>query len=722
VLSRAVYRKQRGRRPLTALAVLSLVTSLFVASGTVLAVHDEDFQLDGDVISSTATNVGGSAQAVDWDQIFTAAGAPQGTLPTDFTDASFFPDFKTSGTTFVTSDDTTYATGSKDTLPISGWQCNQDNNVNSKIDVMNAYTVAYTNGAGDEIQYFALERNVNTGTADVGFWFLQGEVGCTSTGSAVTFDGEHQDGDVLVVSEFSNGGVVSTINVYRWDGGANGSLNTTPIGSGVDCRDPLLILPDSACAASNKTTNGINGTITTPWLTANFKDKVGHLLRTSEFFEGGINLTDLNLGGKCFNSFLGDTRSSTSLTATLFDFAGGTTGACQSSTVTTPKESDGTTNLTSIAIPTDGTLDVKDSALITVDGADTFDATVSFSLCGPYAAASTTTCDSGGVAIGSAQAVTTSPSTVVSAAATITAAGRYCWRADFSGDSDVGVPASSDHSSGECFLVTPLQPTLVTDAIDGPIAFGQKISDTATLTGTANDKGSAGPSGSTDGSINPTVAGGAAGGTINLTVYGPDSCSTVEFTATGITVSGDGTYGGVGTNFEFTPSAPGQYVFVASYTGDDPNTLGVTATACANQPADEKVTVQQIGTDIKSKQSWFPNDTATVSAETGNLGAGGKVLFELFTNATCTGSSVYSEEVGITGGSASEEVGTDNSTYEITTGYADAADSSVGRHSWRITYTPAAADTAHTGVSSVCDAEHFNTTYTNDPGPGTDAS
>ncbi len=65
--------------------------------------------------------------------------------------------------------------------------------------------------------YFGIERNVNTGTANVGFWFLQDEVGCTSTGGAVTFTGEHLDGDLLVVSEFSGGGTVSTINAYRWD-------------------------------------------------------------------------------------------------------------------------------------------------------------------------------------------------------------------------------------------------------------------------------------------------------------------------------------------------------------------------------------------------------------------------------------------------------------------------------------------------------------------------
>ena len=353
---------------MTALAIVSLVTGLLVASGTALAVHDENFQLDGDVSSSTTTTVpatgpGSKTQAVDWDQIFTAAGAPQTSLPTGFKDAGFKLDFQTNANgSFNTSDNSTYATGSKDTLPISGWQCNQDNNVSSKVDVMNAYAVTYTNAAGDKIQYFALERNTNTGTADVGFWFLQQAVGCESTGAAVTFSGAHLDGDVLVVSEFSNGGTVSTINVYRWDrnngspdcltdpvgplcvtnqAGVPGFLNPTPIGAGKDCRDPNLPLPDPACAAANTTANGTGGTITTPWPTANFKDKVGTSLRTSEFFEGGVNLTDLHLAGKCFSTFIGDTRASTSLGATLFDFAAGTSGKCTSGIETTPQAGDG---------------------------------------------------------------------------------------------------------------------------------------------------------------------------------------------------------------------------------------------------------------------------------------------------------------------------------------------------------------------------------------------
>ena len=214
----------------------------------------------------------------------------------------------------------------------------------------------------DEIIYFGIERNVNTGTANVGFWFLQDEVGCTSTGGAVSFTGAHLDGDLLVVSEFSGGGTVSTINAYRWDRpslASPGSLNPVPIAAGVDCRNASLPAGDATCGAAN------TGTITTPWLTAQ-KTTVGNTLGTALFFEAGLNLTKSGLGGKCFSTFLGDTRSSTSLTATLFDFSGGTLGKCESGVVTTPSAGkDG-----SAPIGANGTLSVTDSAVLTVSGAD----------------------------------------------------------------------------------------------------------------------------------------------------------------------------------------------------------------------------------------------------------------------------------------------------------------------------------------------------------------
>jgi hypothetical protein len=716
----------RRRRRLL-LGVLISVAALGVFAITnALAVHDEVFQLDGDVDSSTQTHVGlegdppvPKTQTVDWDQFFDGDGDELPLPSADFTASGFDRDFNTNTNgSFNTSDNSTFATGSKDTLAITpGWQCNQDNNVLSKNDIMNAYAASYENAAGDEILYFALERNANTGTANVGFWFLQdATVDCESTGGSTAFTGDHTNGDLLVVSEFTQGGVVNTIQVYQWVGGANGSLNPNPVASGVDCATTTG--GDTACGNVN------GGTITTPWPTANKQDGVGDDLRVSEFFEAGLNLTDSNLGGRCFNVFLADTRSSTSLTATLFDFSRGQLGQCTSTTTTTPKKGDGTTNITSEPIPATGTLAVKDSALVTVDGADTFSGEVKFYLCGPADLTSTGSCTSGGVQIGSAKAVTSSPSTVVSDAAQLTSAGRYCWRAEFSGDASAGVPGSKDDSTGECFSVTPLQPTLSTQATTGPVDFGNSITDVVTLAGTANQEGTdgVGPGGTID-----ATRGGGAGGTISVTVFGPDSCSTVAHGPITLNVNGNGNYGGVGSTLEFTPTAPGEYIFVASYSGDAPNTLGVAATACASQPAAEKVTVRQIPTEISTAQKVFPNDSATItSSVTGdNLPNNGTVIFRLYgptnggdpktalQNCLAHGDSVgsggllYKETKTSVGGTHSVTVGTSNTSVAV-----DAS----ATYYWRVTY--ATGDSAHTGRQSDC-VENTVLTFNNDAGTGT---
>src|SRR5262249_29348065 len=279
----------------------------------------------------------------------------------------------------------------------SNWVCADANNVTNKGDIQNAYAVAYTDpGTGDQKLYFGLERNSNSGDANVAFWFLQdANADCSTDTGTKPWTGNHQDGDILIVSAFTVGGSVSTINAYRWNGGANGSLGTTPVASGGDCRAPAPA-GDNACATAN------TQSITTPWLTNNNgkTNGLGHTLLTSEFFEGGISLTQTGLAGHCFNTFVGDTRSSQSLTATLFDYARGSLGGCTSTTETTPSPS-GT-----VTIPTSGTLSVHDSATVTVTGIDTFTGTLKFFICGPSAAASTATCDSGGTQIGSTQTIT----------------------------------------------------------------------------------------------------------------------------------------------------------------------------------------------------------------------------------------------------------------------------------------------------------------------------
>ena len=451
--------RRRRRFLLVPMLVVAAAAMMFVAGAQ--AVHGEAFQLDGDVLASTTTTIGGVTQNVDWDSLINADGTVKSSLPSGFDAATFDKDFNNTGTTFLTDDTTTFATGSKDELAIADWQCNFDNNVNSKIDVMNAYAATYTDPvSGDDFIYFGLERNANTGTADVGFWFLKNPVACESTGGAVDFQGAHADGDLLVVSEFTGGGTVSTIKVFRWDGDdTTGGLNPNPVAEGVDCREPLLPATDGACGAANRVA------ITTPWLTAakTLTPKVGHNVPIAQFFEGGVNLTAADIEG-CFTTYIADTRSSAETSATLFDYSSKTLGGCTTTVVTTPLDNAGTPipagGLTIPGDPADAAILVKDRAVVTVEGVDTFTATLTFNLCGPFPAASTTLCDTGGVLVDTQNL--TADGTFTSAAATVTSAGRYCWRADFSGDEAASVPPGSDSAASECFIVNPRQAGLTT--------------------------------------------------------------------------------------------------------------------------------------------------------------------------------------------------------------------------------------------------------------------
>jgi hypothetical protein len=702
-------------------ACVAALGALMISSA--FAVHDRVFQLDGDVDSSTTTSVGGTTQTIDWDQFINADGTLK-TRPADFTASSFDQDFVVNANgTFNKSDSSTWATGSKDTLAITpGWQCKRDQNLLNKNDIMNAYAAAYEPAGGDEVLYFALERNGNEGAANVGFWFLQdNNVNCESPGGNTAFTGNHVTGDLLVVSEFTNGGTVSTINVYEWVGGANGSLNPDPVASGADCETTTVPPSDEACATVN------DADITTPWLTATKDSGVGHTLQAREFFEGGVNLTASGLGGKCFSTFIASTRASQELGANLHDFSRGSLGGCISTTETTPLDGSGNPipadGLTIPTDPSDSGLQVRDKATITVTGADSFEGTVTFHLCGPFEASSTTLCGTGGVLVSSHNITTNGD--YLSDAATVTSAGRYCWRADFTSTTQ-GVPPSSDSRASECFKVNPVKPALTTQAGEGPVDFGNPVTDTATLTGTAHRPGTGGPSGSTDGSINPATPGGDAQGTITFTLYkdtpGPNNCSVLA-TGTGtnpqtVSVNGDGTYGPV----SFTPDAPGLYHWVASYGGDPPNTLASDASACLDE--NEDVVVRRIDTAISTTQRVLPQDSATItSAVAGeNLPAGGTVIFRLYgptdgstalANCLAHGDTVgqggllFKESDTGVGGSESVTTSTNNTDVFVS--------DSVTVY-WRVTYDP--NDAAFTGRQSDC-IENTVTTFNNDAGPGT---
>jgi hypothetical protein len=154
------------------------------------------------------------------------------------------------------------------------------------------------------------DRFDNSGDSQMGFWFVgDSAVGPKSDG---TFSGQHKDGDFLVVAHFVTGGSAPEIEVFKWTGGANGSLGDPIVPSNTQKCDPGTGVK-TVCAIVN------GDTVAAP---AGFKDKSGNTSYAhGEFMEGGINLNAI-FGNNvpCIASFFAETRSSQSTTATLSDF------------------------------------------------------------------------------------------------------------------------------------------------------------------------------------------------------------------------------------------------------------------------------------------------------------------------------------------------------------------------------------------------------------------
>jgi len=417
--------------------------------------------------------------------------------------------------------------------------------------------------------------------------------------------------------------------------------------------------------------------------------------------EGGINMTALGLGDQCFSSFMAETRASHSVTSTLSDFALGTFGSCGSGVTTTPQTgAGGSIPAAGLSIGTTARVDVRDHAVLDVTGTDgPFAGTVKFFLCGPLALDSDTNCSTGGVQIGTPAAGETvagnaGTASVNSDTATLTSAGRYCWRAEYSGDAAVGVPASVDPaksaadggSLSECFSITPLQPVLSTSA-SADTVLGQAITDTASLTNTAKQPGTdgVGPGGTINATAGTQVA---AGGTITFTVRGPDDCDASGLTVANspVTVSGDNaSYGPVSA----TPTAIGKYTFVATYNGSSPNTLGAAGTCPpAASDGDEEVNVGG-SASLSTAQRWLPNDTAHVTSQAGTTLAG-TLTFTLYPTNDCTGTAAFPSITrnvvtdANAGGSANDRtVSTNNTAFVVTT----ANDATAW--SWKVSYDDA---------------------------------
>jgi hypothetical protein len=448
------------RRRLRAVVALALAGVVAAIAGTALAVHDEGlFELDANVQDEAAVGD-------DWSNIFddTADDADPKPLRTVFKTEAANETIFTGG-------------GSKDYLGINNdppadpwtdgpWQ-HKNGSVPDKDDIRDAYAAAYTKqegGVPHTFIYFGLDRLAVQGSADVGFWFLKGNVAPVAGGS---WSGEHQVGDVLVLSEFSGGGTDIEIKVLKWVGTGGdeggGTLETLfggATGQLADC-DEVPDGPDGDDVCANVNTAPILDAAV-PW---NYVAKNGSRdIPTAGFFEGGIDLTDFVPGAGCVANFVAETRSSFEVNAVLKDFVHSSFSLCGASLTTTPSNPiSGGTVLPGAS--------VTDKATVTGTGlaSPPFPSSppnVVFSICGPIdpsGATSTFKCDDSDAVHTAAQfgntkalspTATQGVSEATSDAVSKTLPGVYCFKATWAGDTSYPAGASDIGSNGsECFRV-----------------------------------------------------------------------------------------------------------------------------------------------------------------------------------------------------------------------------------------------------------------------------
>jgi hypothetical protein len=452
---------------LTAGAMVVLVVGLMAgAMGTALAspgngaIFELDASLDlsnGSSPKAAITDNATTNKPDDWDRVCHTATASATTpqCTTAANDHATARSFDSETTATGSANNATIFTGggSKDQQPTGSWAWKDaSGGLPDKDNLLHAMTARY-DGTNSYI-FFAADRFDNSGDAQIGFWFFNNTVGPLAGGSfgpgshkagVVPHDPAHS-GDILILSDFTNGGTQPTIRIFEYvgSGGSDGSLNLLG-GSTDDIRDCGSVPTDDFCGS----VNNLDGAAV-PWLFLNKsgQSSFGH----GEFYEGGLNLNFLGLQNECFASFLAETRSSQSVTATLKDFVGGSFQNCSATAVTTPSS-------TSVSPGTP----VTDTILITGAGPalppfPSSPPNVFFSYCGPIAApatcgATTTAISNNALSNTATQGVSTATSSAINTAANPLAPGRYCFKATWAGDANYPLGAS-DSGVNECFTVT----------------------------------------------------------------------------------------------------------------------------------------------------------------------------------------------------------------------------------------------------------------------------
>lgn len=160
--------------------------------------------------------------------------------------------------------------------------------------------------------YFFGDRTSSLGSAQIGFWVFQN--GTSPNETNFGFSPEKTPGDLLILSEFTNGGGVATIKAYRWLGS----------GSGVNRLQEIPLTQAQALAMVSANSSGFPVPTYPDWEYCNKEKKDCGFYYQGTFFEGKVDLTGLLTPEQlCNATFLLETRQSFSLNSMLGDFIAG---------------------------------------------------------------------------------------------------------------------------------------------------------------------------------------------------------------------------------------------------------------------------------------------------------------------------------------------------------------------------------------------------------------
>lgn len=202
--------------------------------------------------------------------------------------------------------------GSQDEDMVNTWYWIKGN-TNDKGDITNAGAVLI----GTRIYFFG-DRTAVQGNAQIGFWFFLGGIAPTGTGLVQSgFTGQNRDGDILAISNFTNGGGAAAPTIYRRQGTTLVEDETITAFVMTNKDKAMQYVPPGV------TTADPTWPFTESWTFTPKSDGSAGEYPDPLFFEGYIDFGNVRDANLCFTNFLLETRNSHSLDASLQDFVAG---------------------------------------------------------------------------------------------------------------------------------------------------------------------------------------------------------------------------------------------------------------------------------------------------------------------------------------------------------------------------------------------------------------